>query len=316
MSDSTKTGVDNIKSDSAHSDDTEPTMSTSQALQALPVELISMLSELLNDKDLLALRSTSRELRTGSAFEFCHRFLESIEISGSSDSIRQLILIVTSPTLPQAPHTTKRLLVSTRCLRLPCEECDEPDATDVACLLQALPRLTSTKFVDDRGVASTLCRTNAAAAPVFLACMTDPCKHAPSHLSRLDLFAVRLDGYLLSDVLEAHKHGLRTLSLNLVTLISSSAWLRALEALLSTGIDGLDLAWFQYEKFESLEIGQVPFPDQMLKDFVQKPVRTDAGSIESGSIVVSGCSVEATCDWVKPVLEIVLWFLTGKRRSG
>lgn len=288
------------------------TMQTPSALQALPAELIGMLSELLDNDDLLAMRETCRELCDGSALAFCHRFLTSIAISGTRASVQQLISIMASPNLPHAQHTVRNLVVSATLLR-PFDEYSEPDAIDVTCLLQSMPKLTTTKLVDDRTDAGPNRLANA--APVFLACLADPTLHATSHLSRLNLFAVRLEGYLLPDLLDAHSRNLRIVSLNLVTVTSPTALLRGLETLHSAEIEGLELAWTQYENSRSQKIGEVPFPRRDLKELVQTPVRAGGEAIDTGPVVMGVCGVEATRGWVKPVLAIFLRYLGGKLRS-
>ena len=175
--------------------DLQYTISGPRALQALPTELIGMLSEMLENKDLLAMRSTCRELRDGSAFEFCQRYLDFIEISGTRNSVRQLLAILASPNLPHAQQTVKKLVVSADLLRsskeyenptdltfarfspIPPQDqqivkrksYEEPNAIDVERLLRAMPKLTTLKLVGDMNVLEYL--REAETAPVFLACL-------------------------------------------------------------------------------------------------------------------------------------------------
>lgn len=295
------------------STDPMPTTPAPQALQALPAELIGILAEVLDSRDLLAMRVTCRELRDGSELAFCQQFLASIAISGTRDSVRQLIAVVKSSSLPHTQQTIRNLVVRAS-LAKRSEERSEPDATDVTCLLQSMPKLKTIELIGERTDANSTRPSNVGS--VFLACMADACLHATSHLSRLDLYAVRLHDYVLSDCLETHKHSLRSVSLESVTLASILAWDRALESLHSSEIEDLVLIRPQYESvIETKEIGRVPFPRQIIENFMRNALRADAGPADRGSVATSMRGVKATHDWVKPVLGIMVRYLKGEYTS-
>lgn len=177
-----------------------------------------------------------------------------------------------------------------------------------------MPKLTTIELVGDQKDATPTHPANAGS--VFLACLADPCLHATSHLSRLDLFAVRLPAYLLSDCLATHKHSLRTVSIRTVTLASLLAWDRALETLHSSEIEGLELGRLQYQLTTDTEkIGSVPFPRRTIENFVRNSARVDAAGVDIGSVATSMRSVEFTHGWVKPVLEILIQYLKGGHES-
>jgi len=246
--------------------DPKHTASTSQAFQALPAELLGMIAAMLDNKDLLAMRTTCRELRDGSAFEFCQRFLDFVEISGTRGSVRQLVAILASPNLPHAQHSVKKLVVSADLLRSSKEhrnptdlvaimcsptppweqniikqkQYEEPDATEVARMLRAMPKLTTFKLVGDMNVLEPL--REAESAPVFLTCLAQ----LPRQLRCLDLFAVKLEGGLLRNVLKAHRSALRIVYFNEITLDSVPEWRRVLEILKLGRIRRFELAWLRY----------------------------------------------------------------------
>jgi hypothetical protein len=230
-------------------------MSTSQFMQDIPAELIGMLAGMLDDKDLLATRTTCRELRNGTAFEFCQRYLDLVEISGTSDSVLALIGLLSSPNLPHAQQTVRKLVVSAPSLR-PLEDHQEPDSRDVTRLLLAMPKLTTVKLADDTNLAESF-RT-ARSAPFFLASIAQ----LRSSMRRLDLFAVQLHGDLLADMLQTHSNDLHVVSFNLVTLDSLPAWQQVLKILLSARIRRIDLAWLQYVDPEG-RIEYVTFPRKL-----------------------------------------------------
>lgn len=295
-----------ISNDSA---DPMPTTPAPQALQALPAELIGILAEVLDSRDLLAMRVTCRELRDGSELAFCQRFLASIAISDTRDSVRQLIAVVTSPNHPHAQQTVRNLVVSAS-LAKPSEGDSEPDAIEVTCLLQSMPKLKTIELVGEITDANSTRPSNVGST--FLTCIADSCLHATVRLSHLDLWAVRLDDHVLSDCLETHKHSLRSVSLESVTLASILAWDRALESLHSSEIEDLVLIRPQYESvIETKEIGRVPFPRQIIENFMRNALRADAGPADRGSVATSMRGVKATHDWVKPVLGIMVRYLKG-----
>jgi hypothetical protein len=188
-----------------------------QFLWDLPAELIGMLAAVLDDEDLLAVRATCRELRDGCAFEFCQRYLDFVEISGTHDSVQRLLAILTSPSLPHARQAVRKLVVSAPLLGPP-EDHQGPSTTDVARLLRMMPNLRTTKLADDTNLAESLCE--AKSAPIFLVSLTQ----LHSQVRRLDLFAVQVDDDLLANTLEAHSSDLLIVSFNLVTLDSLLAW--------------------------------------------------------------------------------------------
>lgn len=300
----------------SYSIDTKTTMQTSQYLQMLPAELIGMLSEELDDEDLLAMRSTCRELRDGSAFEFCQRYLDFVEISGSRDSVRQLIAILTSLNLPHAQQTVKKRVVSADLLRSSKEyenpadlevimsspistadqqivkqkSYEEPDAADVARLLRAMPNMTTIKLVGDMNVLEPL--RGAETAPIFFACMAQ----LASQVRRLDLFAVELDGDVLAAMLEAHRSALLIVNFNEVTLDSRSGWQRVLETLRSGRVRRLDLAWL---RFLEPQAGKV---DLSMPKGRSRAFRTKGGGVAD----LWGCFAEAVRTSVKPALKFIL----------
>jgi hypothetical protein len=177
-----------------------------------------------------------------------------------------------------------------------------------------MPKLKTIELIGERTDANSTRPSNVGS--VFLACMADACLHATSHLSRLDLYAVRLHDYVLSDCLETHKHSLRSVSLESVTLASILAWDRALESLHSSEIEDLVLIRPQYESvIETKEIGRVPFPRQIIENFMRNALRADAGPADRGSVATSMRGVKATHDWVKPVLGIMVRYLKGEYTS-
>ena len=304
----------NINSDiSSDSTNPMPTTPAPQALQALPAELIGILAEMLDSRDLLAMRATCRELREGSELAFCQQFLASIAISGTRNSVRQLIAVVTSPNHPHAQQTVRNLVVRAS-LAKPSEGHSESDAIDVTCLLQSMPKLTAIELIGEITDASSTRPSNVGST--FLTCIADSCLHATSHLSRLDLYAVRLDDHILSDCLETHKHSLRTVSLKSVTLASILAWDRVLESLHSSETEDLELIRPQYESvIETKEIGRVPFPRQIIENFMRNALRADGGAADRGSVATCLRGVKATHDWVKPVLGIMVRYLKGEYTS-
>lgn len=298
---------------SSDSMDPMPTTPAPQALQALPAELIGILAEVLDSRDLLAMRAICRELRDGSELAFCQRFLASIAISGTRSSVRQLIAVATSPNHPHAQQTVRNLVVRAS-LAKPSEGHSESDAIDVTCLLQSMPKLAAIELIGEITDANSTRPSNVGSA--FLTCIADSCLHATSHLSRLDLWAVRLDDHVLSGCLEMHKHRLRTVSLESVTLASILAWNRVLESLHSSEIEDLVLIRPQYESIiETKEIGRVPFPRQIIENFMRNTLRADMGAADRGSVATSLRGVEATHDWVKPVLGIMVRYFKGEYTS-
>lgn len=217
--------------------DTQDTdaMQTPSALQALPVELIGMLSEFLDNEDLLAMRTTCRELRDGSSLELCHRLFELDEISGTRKTVQELATILTSPNFTHAKKTFTELCVTMGVLGS-YEKYEAPHPADVTRLLRAIPGLTTANFMDDSGISKR------PQSSIFFACMAQ----LPSQVRRLGLLEVQVDGDLLADMLEAYSNDLRSLVLMEVTPDSLSGWLRVMRALLSTRIAHLELTGLKY----------------------------------------------------------------------
>ena len=264
-------------------------MSTTQTIQELPLELIGMLATMLDGEDFLAMRGTCRELRDGSAFKFCQRYLDLVEISGTRDSVHHLLNILTSPSLPQTQQTVRKLVVSAPRLR-PSEAFEEPKTTDVAHLLRAMPNLTTAKLAEDTNLAESL--REAQSASIFLASMAQ----LPSRVCRLDLFAVQLHGDPLANMLEAHRKDLYILSFNVVTLDSLSAWQRVLRTMRSSGIRRLEMAWLKYVNHKDGS-GDISILKGKLLKLKQK---------RGGRGFVSEDYGEATRGCVKQALEIIL----------
>lgn len=316
ISDISSEDISDTSSD-INSDSMDPkhTASTSQAFQAMSAELLGVVAAMLDNKDLLVMRTTCRELRDGSAFEFCQRFLDFVEISGTRDSVRQLIAIRASPNLPHAQHSVKKLVVSADLLRSSKEhrhptdlvaimcsptppweqniikqkQYEEPDATEVSHLLRAMPKLTTFKLVGDMNVLEPL--REAESAPVFLTCLAQ----LPRQLRRLDLFAVKLEGGLLRNVLKAHRRALRIVYFNEITLDSVPEWRRVLEILRSGRIRRFELAWLRYSVPEAgvLELAVMEGPGTLLRE-------------NGGRAHLWGDFAEAVRTGVQTALEIIL----------
>jgi hypothetical protein len=266
-------------------------MQTPSPLQALPAELIGMISRSLNNKSLLAMRSTCRDLCGGSAREFCHRFLDLVEISGTWDSVLDLNAVLSSRNLPYAQHKVKKLVVSAPLLKRS-EKYEEPDTTDVARLVRAMPNLTTVKLVDDMNVDKQI--RNAKTARIFLTHLAQ----LPSQVRRLELFAVEVDGDLLANMLEAHKNALLLVSLNEVTLDSQFAWQYVLKLLYSARIKRLELAWLRHTNQDAgTEHLSIPKPPINIINLRQKG---------GGRAFVSDTFIEAHRTCVKPALKILL----------
>jgi hypothetical protein len=285
--------VNDLESDSVDTQYTN-TMQTPSALQALPAELIGMISKSLNNKSLLAMRSTCRDLCGGSARAFCHRFLDLVEISCTWDSVLHLNAMLSSRNLPYAQHTVKKLVVSALLLKRS-EKYEEPDTADVARLVHSMPNLTTVKLIDDMNVAEQIRQANT--ARIFLSHLAK----LPSRVRRLDLFAVQLDGELLAGMLEAHANDLLVINFNLVILDSFAAWQRILGILLAIRVKCLEFAFLQYTNREgSIE------DLAMLKGVLNRRISKSIAWRESGEGIVGDCLAEASGNRVKPVLEYIL----------
>lgn len=254
-------------SENSDSRSTKDVATTSQTILKLPAELISMLAAELDEPDLLAMRATCRELLNASAFEFSQRYLDLVEVHGTSHGVCNLIAILTSPNLPHAQQTVKHLVViAPRVHRLHVSGERQPNAKDVTRLLELLPNLQTTKLVD--GMDASWYDPAIQSAPIFLACMAQqpPARAKTTNtLSSLDLFAVHLDASSLADMLEAHRPSLQSVAFNLVTLDDMSGWLLVLRILHSISIQSLDLAWLRCRKYKDRDrIQYLEFPQRAL----------------------------------------------------
>lgn len=285
MSSNRRNNEAEVKKASNNSTNAESTTSAPQALQALPAELIGILAENLEEEDLLSVRATCRELHDGSAFEFCQRYLDLIEISGTNDSVQRLIAILTSPNFAHAKKTFTKLYVTTSS-RWPHEENEELSPAEVTRLLRAMPGLKTANFMDD----SIISNRNPPA--IFFACMAQ----MPSQVHRVGLLEVEVKGDLLADMLEAHGNDLRTVILMTVTLDSLSGWLRVMEALHSTQTMHLKLMGLTYADHEA-EAGTTDLSMGSFADFRRS---------EGGVAYVGHKYVDVSGGNVKPALEFII----------
>lgn len=226
---------DNNSVSSNSSDNTKDEATTPKTLLSLPGELVYMVANRVDKRGLLAVRATCRELRDASALAFCKSYLGPVKISGTSDSVQGLAIVLTSPNLPLAQQTVDRLWIRTPVEKQDPEKNHEPNKEDVARLLAAMPNLEAMRFGQDFGVDTI--GQESKSAPVFLSSMANLPAQA-THLCRLDLIAISLPGNQLDDMPESHRHSLHTVNFELVTLSDQNAWPRILAALHAADLKG------------------------------------------------------------------------------
>lgn len=139
-------------------------------------------------------------------------------------------------------------------------------------------------------------------APTFLAGLTS-LPPQETHLDCLGLRAVALNGDLLACMLESHRHSLRRVSFQHVSLTNGNAWPRILTALHTTGMQHLSLGFLHFREDEGNE-EDLELPVQALENFI---LETEA---EHG-IRVSTRSIRAWPSSVTRALEVVLMILPG-----
>jgi hypothetical protein len=227
-------------------------------LSDLPVELIDIISAPLSNADILNLRTQSRTLRNGTAFEFCRRFFKKqFKVIGSRTAIRTLSSILSNPdfsgkVLSQAlvvkRPTEKDLTPGVRTLL--------PTGKDIDGLLAALPGLQTltikTKKINDVSydhgwywgpTPTALVKGCEGLAPALLKGLAR--KACPiSQLTTLKLSGCYIDGALLSKTLIAHKHSLKQISLKHCILRdgkNSVRWLEIFRVLSQLDLDELVL---------------------------------------------------------------------------
>jgi hypothetical protein len=178
-----------------------------------------------------------------------------------------------------------------------------------------MPKLTTLKFIGDRSVARFF--RSPRIAPMLFTAIAG---HPTIHLGRLNLFAVRMSGDVLADMLEAQKDNLQIVSFNMVTLHSQRAWQRVLEIMHSAELSCIELAWLRYKK-SNRKVEYLPFPTETLRLREPRPRTprwllrsmalraidaTDMGTMGMEFLQVGRLGVEATDSWVKTVLEVIL----------
>lgn len=270
-------------------------------LLSLPAELVDMVAQALDKPaDLLSLRSTCHQLRNGSAREFCKRFFEDLEISGTGSSVRELTDMLLSPSFPWAQHLARSLKATAPRVG-PSWPVDithlrkhlSPSPEDVARLFAAMPKLEQI-FLSDCNSEDPSREVSAVhSAPLLLKSLSAPGPHLP-HLRQIILLQVCVEGDVLAKVLEAHKHSLEEVFLCMVrTTGSSASWIEVLETLHSTNVSSMRLGYLEAEgdggntmrvrfSYELCEKLQYPDPDGMA---IQSNIDTKR---------------------VKPVLEVIL----------
>jgi hypothetical protein len=264
-----------------------------------------MISEMLDNRDLLAMRATCRELRDGSQLALCRRFFEnvSVQTSGTSSSFQALTDTLLSPNLPQAQRFATKLGVGAPIIDVgwPLDVSEmrkrlSPSVADVTRLLVAMPNLVEV-FLSEAIYPKTTMLSRP--APVLLRCLAAPGPHQP-RLRRLLIMGLRVDESLLLAVLKAHKHSLDDVFLSKVNMSDGhsglghvSSWIEIWKALHSTKLSSVGLFYMEHLSYDG-EFDCIRFPDRIRTNPAIGP---DGEGI--GSSFINSQQVKAT-------LEIVL----------
>jgi len=211
-------------------------------LSSLPTELIDIMSTYLGNADVLNLRSQSRTLRNGTAFEFCNRFLNNpLEVAGSRVAVQTLTEILCNPDFSSAKVSSRALVVHdpTESDVPPGAENVLPTPESIHSLLAEFPRLQTLSITgdsthrDNRHEVTALRMSLENLAPMLLTSLV--LEGFPNlTLSKLDLNACYIDGALLVKVLVAYQNSLERISLKLVDLRSGKkavGWRKIFEVL-------------------------------------------------------------------------------------
>jgi hypothetical protein len=203
-------------------------------LASLPDEMIDMLSESLDNKDILNLRSACCTLRKGTHYAFCNRFLKKpCEATGSRASIEGLTEILCNPVNSPSEVFKEELTIYKPTARdMPSGgKSILPSAKAIDSLLAALPELESLTIATEEtdndiegdykeSKTKALMKMRENFAPALLKGLSRKgCPLISSHtLSTLNIHDCFLDGAILVKMLLAYKHSLDDVKMNLVRL--------------------------------------------------------------------------------------------------